>query len=209
MFSFFLWMGSCLCVLRGSAGYCCPGRQNAQGHWTAVSLYKVALVATSTCLQSLSTHMMIQDQAGKPSQKHPWRRRALSGGAAKANACIMPGSQPWSKREFVFSLLCLGQNQRTYWTPPACLFTLPSFSPCSQLTAALVEVGGSLVFPGKHKKQRQVPKCLAWKKALFIPRSQGTLQSFGWDAGSEMPWTWLNSLSVQQTNRRSPQHGLG
>lgn len=104
--------------------------------------------------------LMTQDQAGKPSQKHPWRRRALSGGAGKANACIMPGSQPWSKREFVFSLLCLGQNQRTYWTPPACLFTLPSFSPCSQLTAALVGVGGSLVFTGKHKKQRQVPKCL-------------------------------------------------
>lgn len=105
--------------------------------------------------------LMTQDQAGKPSQKHPWRRRARSQEAQpRRMLASCQGSQPWSKREFVFSLLCLGQNQRTYWTPPACLFTLPSFSPCSQLTAALVEVGGSLVFTGKHKKQRRVPKCL-------------------------------------------------
>lgn len=34
-------------------------------------------------------------------------------------------------------------------------------------SAMLVEVGGSLVFTGKHKKQRKVPKCLMQKEALF------------------------------------------
>lgn len=221
MFSCFLWTGSLLCVFGGSV--CCPGRQNAQGHCTTVSLYQVALAATFTWLPE-SLHLQsyyplpqwwLKTRLTNPTRNIPGSGflslsllSSLSWGIAKPNACIMLVSQPWSKREFVFRLLCLGQNQRTYWTPPACLFTLPSFSLCSRLTATPVEVGGSLAFTGKHKKQRQVPKCLAWKKALFIPWSQDTLQSFGWDLGSEMPWTLLSGISVQQINQHSLQHSL-
>lgn len=60
-------------------------------------------------------------------------------------------------------------------------------------SSMLIEVGGNPVLPEKHKKQGQVPKCLT-SKGGPVPWSQGMLESFGRDLGSEMPCTLLNSL---------------
>lgn len=68
----------------------------------------------------------------------------------------MPVRQPWSKKRvcFLASSVPLG-------TPAQPESVLPADS------AMPVEVGGSLVFTAKHKKQRKVPKCLMQKEALF------------------------------------------
>lgn len=89
--------------------------------------------------------------------------------------CLHHASEPAMEQKRVcFQSPLSGLEPRSMLVAP-CLLILPAqFSLCSQLTAMLIKVGGSLVFTGKHKKQRQVPKCLTQKKALCGAWSQGT-----------------------------------
>ena len=185
-------------------------QQNGQGHWTTVSLYKVEQAATFTWppeppsipLCSLP-HWWLQTRLANPA------RNILGTGihtdeAQPSQRLMLCQSQPWSKRGFVFSLF-LGQNQRACWIPRASWVSCLAWvsAPSGQCNACRSR--GSLAFTGKHKKQRQVPKCLTQKVAPAPGGSKGVPQDLDWGLGCEMPWTLLNSVSGQQISQHSPQ----
>lgn len=131
-----------LCIFRSSDGYCCLGsslscRQNAQGHWTNVSFYKVKLAATFTWppeslhLQpcALLPHWWLKTRLQSPTRNIPGSR-ALSQCTAKPSTCVMPVSQPRSK-ESLFSVSSVWV--RTTENARCSLF---AHSPCPALVSA-------------------------------------------------------------------------
>lgn len=197
-----------LCVFRGSDGYCHrPGnslscRQNAQGHWTTVSLYKVELAATFTWPpESLHLHPCAP-------QAHWWLKTRLAKptGNIPGTGALTCEAQPsqmlalccWAghraKDLFLISFAWVRTREHAgcpLLTHSAC----PAWvsAPNWQCNACRSRREPSLYWEAQEAKAGpKVPHA----EGGPVPWSQGTLQSFGCDLGSEMPWTLLNSISV-------------